>query len=364
MSGTGGPGTGGPGPRAGALVTTASVLTALAAAAGVVALHRVFVATAHGQAVDEAALVGAQDRLWRLEDGANAVLDTVSVLGVVAAVAVVAVVALVQRRVRLALAAAVLVAGSLLTTQVAKRQLLDRPDLDVTLQLPNSLPSGHTTFAAAVAAAALLVAPVRLRPLVAVCGAGYAAAVGVATLAAGWHRPSDAVAAALVVLGWGAVVLPLAGGRPAGRSGSSGRVVAGTVLVAGAAVGLVGGSAALVAVWASVPPEPAGRLGQVVAGAGGALGVGGAACAALLVLLLLQRAADRVADRGPPARTADRTADRTAAGEGPQHVPGAPDGALPGAPGRGAGPRGGAGAPPQGGTVLAPRAGGAARPPA
>jgi len=334
------------GARAAAGPLVAGVLVALACAAGVVVLHRVFVATAHGQAVDEAALSGARARLWRLQDSADLVLDSVSALAVLAALAAVAVVALVQRRVRLALAAVALVVGALATTQVVKRLLLVRPDLDVTYALDNSLPSGHTTFAAAVSAAALLVSPVRLRPLVAVVGAAYTAVIGVGTLAAGWHRPSDVVAAALVVLAWGALLAPLAGGRASGGAGSSGRAVAGTVLVVGALVGLVGGAAALAAVWASVPPEPTGRTGQLVAGVGGALGVGGAACAGLLVLLLLQRAADRAADRAAGS-TAGSTARTAGTAVGARH------------------PSGGGAVRPAGGTVLGeqPAAAPAARPP-
>ncbi|TNM68038.1 phosphatase PAP2 family protein [Streptomyces sp. NP160] len=324
------------------VVVAAGVLLAAASAVGVWALHRVFVLTAHGQAVDEAALVGARTRLWRLEDSANLVLDSVSAVAVLAALAAVAVVALAQRRVRLALAAVALVGGSLATTQVAKHLLLHRPDLDVTYVLANSLPSGHTTFAGAVSAAALLVAPVRLRPLVAVLGAAYTSAIGVGTLAAGWHRPSDAVAAMLVVLAWGALLAPLAGGRPTAGAGSAGRAAAVVVLVTGAVVGLGAAAAALATTWASVPPEPAGRLGQLVAGGGGALGVGGAACAALLALLLLQRSADRAADRAA-GRAADRAADRAAARVAP-----------PGGGGTAA-PRAGGGGGAAGGTVTAPQ---------
>lgn len=302
-----------------AAVVVAGVLVAAASAVGVWVLHRVFVLTAHGQAVDEAALVGARTRLWRLEGGANVVLDSVSAVAVLAALAVVAVVALAQRRVRLAVAAVVLVGGALATTQLAKHVLLSRPDLDVTYALDNSLPSGHTTFAGAVSAAALLVAPVRLRPLVAVLGAAYTSAIGVGTLAAGWHRPSDAVAAMLVVLAWGALLAPLAGGRPTAGVGSAGRAAAVVVLVTGAVVGLGAAAAALAVTWAAVPPEPTGRLGQLVAGAGGALGVGGAACSALLVLLLLQRSADRAADRGP-GRAVSETAGQVA-GAGPETTP-------------------------------------------
>ncbi len=340
------------GPRdpRGPLAPGGRVLVALACAAGVVVLHRVFVATAHGQAVDEAALSGARARLWRLQDSADLVLDSVSALAVLAALAAVAVAALVQRRVRLALAAVALVVGALATTQVVKRLLLARPDLDVTYALDNSLPSGHTTFAAAVSAAALLVSPVRLRPLVAVVGAAYTAVIGVGTLAAGWHRPSDVVAAALVVLAWGALLAPLAGGRASGGAGSPGRAVAGTVLVVGAAVGLVGGAAALVAVWAAVPPRADRSHGAARRRRRRLPRRRGAACVGLLVLLLLQRAADRAAAATTSA--AERAADRAT-----REPPGPAVGARR--------PSGGGAAGPAGGTVLGeqPAAAPAARPP-
>ena len=64
----------------------------------------------------------------------------------------------------------------------------------------NTLPSGHTTAAASVSAALLFVVPRRLRPVAAVLGAGYTVATGVSTLVGRWHRPSDAVASVLVVL--------------------------------------------------------------------------------------------------------------------------------------------------------------------
>src|SRR5690606_39114784 len=68
----------------------------------------------------------------------------------------------------------------------------------------NSLPSGHATAAAAFAIGLTLVLPPRARGPVSLVGATYAAVVGVATLSSGWHRPSDVVAAYLVVGGWAA----------------------------------------------------------------------------------------------------------------------------------------------------------------
>ena len=64
----------------------------------------------------------------------------------------------------------------------------------------NSYPSGHTTVGMSVAVAAMLVVPRRLL-LPTALGAGlFGSAFGVAVVAAGWHRPSDAVGAFLVVI--------------------------------------------------------------------------------------------------------------------------------------------------------------------
>ena len=116
----------------------------------------------------------------------------------------------------------------------AEERHLDRPYLGVDpqrIEAGNSLPSGHTTVAASVAVALVFVLPPRARGFAAVVGAGYTALVGVATMSAGWHRPSDSVAALLVVGGWAAAaglalmiaarLAPLVGlrSKPRGRPG-------------------------------------------------------------------------------------------------------------------------------------------------
>ena len=78
-------------------------------------------------------------------------------------------------------------------------------------------PSGHTTAAASVSAALLLVVPPRARPWAAVLGAGYTTATGISTLIGQWHRPSDVVAAVLVVLAWTAIACALVALTPARR---------------------------------------------------------------------------------------------------------------------------------------------------
>ena len=121
-----------------------------------------------------------------------------------------------------------MILGSNVTTQVFKA-LVHRPSLiqDPAIIAVNTLPSGHSTVAASLAAALVLVVPVRLRPLAATLGALYAAGIAAMTLAAGWHRPSDAVSVFAVVGIWtfGVCALLVARrgiGVPRGRSGFRG----------------------------------------------------------------------------------------------------------------------------------------------
>ncbi len=103
-----------------------------------------------------------------------------------------------------ALIAVGMVIAANLSTQLLKAQWLHRPDLDngVPYWAGNSLPSGHTTFAASAAVAVFLVCSPRRRPLAALFAACYASAVGMYTFTETWHRPSDVVAAYLVVAVW------------------------------------------------------------------------------------------------------------------------------------------------------------------
>lgn len=70
-----------------------------------------------------------------------------------------------------------------------------------------SWPSGHSTAALALALCAVLVAPARLRPLVAVLGGVFAAATGCALLILAWHMPSDVLGGYLVAALWTALAV-------------------------------------------------------------------------------------------------------------------------------------------------------------
>lgn len=252
-------------------------------AAGAIAVTRFFVRSEHGQRLDAAALDGNWIGQRRIEDLVDTILNTTSVLSLLVATVAIGFIALIRRRLAVALGAMVLIAGANLTTQVLKRVVV-RPELGVDLERAsagNSLPSGHATVAASVAVALVLVLPARLRPAGAFVGAVAAAAVGVATLSAGWHRPSDVVAALLIVGAWASAVgllVLIAEHRHGGATAdpTSGLAtgflaLAGLLLLAGAGLAMLLTDRSL-----ATPLEEWGRRDLLVAYGGGALGIGGA----------------------------------------------------------------------------------------
>lgn len=257
---------------------------------------RVFIAEPRFRLVDQAALLGAWSPDW-FEDLARSVLGVVSEPFLVVALAVAAIVALVRQRWGDAVRAAIIVAGANLTTQVLK-ELLERP---VDVGVPgsgygNSLPSGHTTVAASIAAIALVVAPRAARPLVAVVGAAYAAATGVATVALGWHRPSDLLVAFAIVAAWSLLVLVPTRGRPAdGVPGTAGRVVVGWLLGLVAVVGIGVGLGTLGIALGTAGSDLSGTSAvlevgmQRLASTGSAAGIAGVAALCSWALLLARR---------------------------------------------------------------------------
>ena len=115
--------------------------------------------------------------------------------------------ALVRGKVAHALAAAAVLGGANVTTQVLKPLLgeLDPVGGEPARALSASFPSGHATVAMSVALALVLVVPPWLRAAAALVGGGYAAAVGVSLMALTWHYPSDVAGGYLVAASWAAV---------------------------------------------------------------------------------------------------------------------------------------------------------------
>jgi len=221
-------------PRSTPILPVVGVIGAIAA---LIAVVRIAVQSHTGQTWDHEAMstvyAGREARLAVLS-----VLGRVSI-GLVVGVLVACVGAAILRGRRdLAVGALVIVAGANVTTQLLKRQLLERPDLG--LGTINSLPSGHTTVVASAAAAVILVAPVMMRGLLALGGAAAVTMTGASTIVAAWHRPADVIAALIVCLGWAALVSVVVQGWSAASftDGVFALVGAGVALIALVAVGV------------------------------------------------------------------------------------------------------------------------------
>jgi membrane-associated phospholipid phosphatase len=124
--------------------------------------------------------------------------------------------AIARDRPRVALAVAVVMGFAPLSAERLKPLLAHTHATAGGIHLgPASFPSGHSTAALALVLCAVLVAPARLRPLVAVIGAAFALAVGCALLILAWHMPSDVIGGYLLAALW--MALAIAGLRAAER---------------------------------------------------------------------------------------------------------------------------------------------------
>ncbi|WP_198415994.1 MULTISPECIES: phosphatase PAP2 family protein [Cryobacterium] len=201
----------------------AGMITAILVFTGI---YLFFVRTLAGQTMDQLAFDGAEFGRRSVTPLAQQLLDALPLVSVVAGLVLAGIVTAVRRNGKTLIVAFGAALAAVLTTQLLKGGLLSRPDLGVEGYDGNSFPSGHTTVAAASALAIFLVASPRTRWLAALGGSGFAIAAGVATLANGWHRPSDVIAALLVVAVWGCVAgLVLTRGpwaSTAARGGSAG----------------------------------------------------------------------------------------------------------------------------------------------
>lgn len=190
-----------PTPHAGRRLVLVSLIAAVVAAA----LYVLTVGTRTGQLVGEV-MLGGRPASADAVASAEQVLSILSRSSLILGTATVVGIALIRRRPRLALVAAVTIAGANLTTQLLKQFVLDRTDLlgGLFYVLPNSFPSGHATAAASVAVGLLLVLPPLLRAPSVALSSVVVATVGIATLIAGWHRMADAVGGVFVATAWGA----------------------------------------------------------------------------------------------------------------------------------------------------------------
>lgn len=193
-------------PRSPARRTGLWVLAAILLCALFTAVFEYFVRTDTGQLAEYAMIDAATHRVSSLSArGVN--VGWVQSLMVIIPAALFILLTILRRVFLSALIAAITVLGANVTTQLLKNVILERPDLanGVPDWAGNSLPSGHTTFAASLAVAVFLVSGPRQRPLIGLLTAVYASGVGAYVFTETWHRPSDVIAAYLVVAIWGTV---------------------------------------------------------------------------------------------------------------------------------------------------------------
>ncbi|GFZ91707.1 phosphatase PAP2 family protein [Nesterenkonia alkaliphila] len=170
------------------------------------AVYEYFVRTESGQFLDNVMRLTADHFNHPLPE-LNPNNKWIAVFMVLPPAVIFAVIVLARRKYLAGLIAVGTVLASNISTQVLKYGMLDRPDLvgNPTYWTNNSLPSGHTTIAASVAVAVFLVASPQARPGLGVLGAVWGGGWGAYLFIEAWHRPSDMIAAYLVVAAWGLV---------------------------------------------------------------------------------------------------------------------------------------------------------------
>ena len=270
------------------------------------------VTTRGGQALEALALQGSQIGSWRLDAQADQLLATVSIPMVAATIAAVALIAVLRGRWVAGVAAAAAVAGANISTQVLKNFVFSRDDL---LGLGawngvNTLPSGHTTVAAAGLVGLILVVPPMLRSLTTAFGTLAVCAYGFATMVNHWHRPSDVVAAVMVACGWGylaVVAIRVSERTGPARDGSHRPGATSVILVAFSICALALSAAAVYLVWDAAPVN-ADRTTAMIAYVGGVSALLGVAAGGLGALLRLLDASRPLARSREPVESGDATA--------------------------------------------------------
>ena len=201
---------------------------AIASVAAFWAVYAAFVLTEPGQRSENLGLLGA---VLRSEADRQASLGRLSLISLVSfglAVVLVFLVATMRRRARLGILAAGVMVTSIVAAEILK-EVLPRPALvdGPAWILRNDFPSGHSTIAAGIGVAMLLVSPDRLRWFALPAAVLIAGFIGQATQVAGWHRLSGSIGgvllvvavalAGLVVLDRAGLVAPSAHGRVSAR---------------------------------------------------------------------------------------------------------------------------------------------------
>jgi membrane-associated phospholipid phosphatase len=184
-------------------------MAAAACVAGFLVLLTVVYATEPGAEADEQALIGfgglQRPRLATVSGWVAHLADPVpfALIGLVLVA-----IALVWRGPLAAVGAGTVVLGANVTTQILKPLLANPRGIYGQYGVSaEAFPSGHATASMSLALVAIVIAPVRIRPLVAVFAAGFALAVGFSIVSLDWHFPSDVAGGYLVAATWCFAVL-------------------------------------------------------------------------------------------------------------------------------------------------------------
>ena len=266
------------------------------------AVYLVAVWTRPGQRFEDAVLRAA-DLVAGSAQMATAldILDAITLPSVVAAIVLLILIGLLRRRLLLSFVSVAMVGASIGTTELFQR-FLQRPLLLAHgfRREDQSFPSGHTTVAMSLMCALVMVTPYRLRGPVVFLASLWAASVGVATVTASWHRPSDTIGADLIVIGYACmavVVLARCGTvREAALPTPAARVLRGLLAGAYAGVAVLAFAVAAAVVGVVLTAPGRGGTGVSMLLAGRALALSGSATVAVTLLALL-----RYVDFGAPA---------------------------------------------------------------
>lgn len=175
--------------------------------------YLVMVRTSLGQSLGDQAFLGRKDAglgagetsglILRLVDEATVAIFCLILVGIGVA----------RRRWPVGLLAAAVFGGSIVLAEIGKK-VLPRPELaEIEGQLKshgfNTFPSGHSTIAVGFVLGLIWVSSPRWRPWLTVIGAIWASLMTSGTLAAGWHRPSDAVGGVGLAVGCAALAVAI-----------------------------------------------------------------------------------------------------------------------------------------------------------
>jgi membrane-associated phospholipid phosphatase len=167
--------------------------------------YLVMVRTDFGQTFGDSAYLGRLVESKSARETARGILNVITGATIMLMLVVLVVIGLLRRQILVASVAGGCFFAAIAAAEVLKR-VLPRPEISVLEASTkfdgfNTFPSGHATIATGFVIALLFVSSPRWRPTLALAGAVWVSLVCSGTLAAGWHRPSDAVGGVALATG-------------------------------------------------------------------------------------------------------------------------------------------------------------------